>query len=59
MTICREAVDDFRRFQRDKELNGQKCRRLIPGTDRTELVPSAKLRGGDLVSGDNLYNLST
>ncbi|XP_066990963.2 probable phospholipid-transporting ATPase IIB isoform X3 [Anabrus simplex] len=48
VTICREAVDDFRRHQRDKEVNGQRYRRLVRGRD-SELVPSSKLRVGDLV----------
>lgn len=49
VTICREAVDDFRRYKRDKEVNGQKYYRIVRGTDTPELVPSSKLRVGDLV----------
>nr|CAD7195216.1 unnamed protein product [Timema douglasi] len=48
VTIFREAVDDFRRYQRDKEVNSQRYRRLVRGKD-SELVPSSKLRVGDLV----------
>nr|CAD7457737.1 unnamed protein product [Timema tahoe] len=48
VTIFREAVDDFRRHQRDKEVNSQRYRRLVRGRD-SELVPSSKLRVGDLV----------
>ncbi|KAK7867266.1 hypothetical protein R5R35_000250 [Gryllus longicercus] len=47
VTICREAVDDFRRHQRDKEVNSQKYRRLTKCRD--EFVPSSKLRVGDMV----------
>lgn len=50
VTICREAVDDFRRHKRDKEVNGQKYYRLVRGRDNPELVPSSKLRVGDMVS---------
>ncbi|KAF7402884.1 hypothetical protein HZH66_005151 [Vespula vulgaris] len=49
VTICREAVDDFRRYKRDKEVNAQKYQRLVKGLDIPELVPSSKLRVGDLV----------
>ncbi|KAG5336793.1 ATP9B ATPase, partial [Acromyrmex heyeri] len=49
VTIFREAVDDFRRYKRDKEVNAQKYYRLMKGFDIPELVPSSKLRVGDLV----------
>lgn len=49
VTICREAIDDFRRYKRDKEVNAQKYYRLVKGFDTPELVPSSKLRVGDLV----------
>ncbi|XP_063217955.1 probable phospholipid-transporting ATPase IIB isoform X2 [Bacillus rossius redtenbacheri] len=48
VTIFREAVDDIRRYQRDKEVNSQRYRRLARGRD-PELVPSSKLHVGDLV----------
>lgn len=48
VTICREAVDDFRRHQRDKEINSQKYKRLT-GRNQAELVPSSKLRVGDII----------
>lgn len=50
VTIFREAVDDIRRHRRDKEVNSQKYRRLVRGRDTPELIPSSKLRVGDLVS---------
>lgn len=56
VTIFREAVDDIRRHQRDKEVNGQKYRRLVRGRETSELVPSSKLHVGDLVS---VYELGT
>ncbi|XP_034948084.1 probable phospholipid-transporting ATPase IIB isoform X2 [Chelonus insularis] len=49
VTICREAVDDFRRYKRDKEVNGQKYYRLVRGSDTPELVPSSKLKVGDMI----------
>ncbi|XP_043462367.1 probable phospholipid-transporting ATPase IIA isoform X2 [Leptopilina heterotoma] len=49
VTVCREAVDDFRRYKRDKEVNNQKYYRLVKGFNTPELVPSSKLRVGDLV----------
>jgi phospholipid-translocating ATPase len=57
VTIFREAVDDIRRHQRDKEVNSQKYRRVVRGRDTSELVPSSKLRVGDLVSIYQLGNL--
>jgi magnesium-transporting ATPase (P-type) len=57
VTIFREAVDDIRRHHRDKEVNSQKYRRLVRGRDTSELVPSSKLRVGDLVSVYELRNL--
>uniref|UniRef100_A0ABD2XC76 Phospholipid-transporting ATPase n=1 Tax=Trichogramma kaykai TaxID=54128 RepID=A0ABD2XC76_9HYME len=49
VTLCREAVDDFRRYKRDKEVNGQKYLRLVKGSVTPELIPSSKLKVGDLV----------
>ncbi|KAH0552697.1 probable phospholipid-transporting ATPase IIB isoform X1 [Cotesia glomerata] len=49
VTICREAVDDYRRYKRDKEINNQKYQRLLRGTDQPELVPSSKLKVGDMI----------
>ncbi|XP_055713662.1 probable phospholipid-transporting ATPase IIA isoform X2 [Phlebotomus papatasi] len=49
VTICREAIDDLRRHQRDREVNSQKYRRLV-GADRIpEMVPSSKLKVGDII----------
>lgn len=49
VTICREAVDDFRRHQRDREVNSQKYKRLIGRDLPPELVPSSKLKVGDII----------
>lgn len=53
VTLFREAIDDFRRHQRDQEVNGQKYRRFVRHpqdmTVITESVPASKLRVGDLV----------
>lgn len=58
VTIFREAVDDFRRYKRDKEVNAQKYYRLVKGFDTPELVPSSKLRVGDLVSCTKIFLFS-
>lgn len=50
VTLCREAVDDILRHRRDKEVNNEKYYRLARGFNTPELVPSSKLRVGDLVS---------
>lgn len=49
VTICREAVDDIRRHQRDREVNSQKYKRLIGPNQPPELIPSSKLRVGDII----------
>ncbi|XP_014260089.1 probable phospholipid-transporting ATPase IIB isoform X2 [Cimex lectularius] len=52
VTIIREAVDDLRRHQRDKEVNSQRYKCLVRhqnGSIVMESVPSSKLRVGDLV----------
>lgn len=44
VTICREAVDDFRRYQRDREVNSQKYK-IVIGPDRPlEMVSSSKIK---------------
>lgn len=48
VTIFREAVDDFRRYQRDREVNSQKYRRLMHNGG-LEMVPSSKLKVGDII----------
>lgn len=48
VTIFREAIDDFRRYQRDREVNSQKYRRLTQ-TGGLEMVPSSKLKVGDII----------
>lgn len=49
VTICREAVDDLRRHKRDREVNSQKYSRLTGPNQPPELVPSSKLKVGDIV----------
>ncbi|XP_052232597.1 probable phospholipid-transporting ATPase IIB [Dreissena polymorpha] len=47
VTMCREAVDDFRRYRRDKEANSQQFKMLTnSGVVR---VPSSSIKVGDLV----------
>jgi phospholipid-translocating ATPase len=48
VTIFREAIDDFRRYQRDREVNSQKYRRLMR-SGQLEMVPSSKLKVGDII----------
>jgi phospholipid-translocating ATPase len=53
VTLFREAVDDFRRHQRDEEVNSQKYKKIVrTGSNHIteELVASSKLKVGDLVS---------
>lgn len=50
VTICREAVDDLRRHQRDHEVNSQKYKRLsATHSNGYEMVPSSKLKVGDVI----------
>lgn len=49
VTICREAVDDLRRHKRDREVNSQRYRRLVGPECASEMVPSSKLRVGDII----------
>lgn len=48
VTIFREAIDDIRRNQRDREVNSQKYRRLMHNGG-LEMVPSSKLKVGDII----------
>lgn len=53
VTLCREAVDDLRRYKRDQEVNNQKCRRLVNNSDNPiEIVAASKLKVGDLIIVD-------
>lgn len=52
VTLFREAIDDFRRHQRDEEVNSQKYTKIFRTKDHTissELVSSSKLKVGDLI----------
>ncbi|XP_048481899.1 probable phospholipid-transporting ATPase IIB [Plutella xylostella] len=56
VTLFREAIDDFRRYRRDKEVNRQKYERIVldsTGNDYRpfvmESVPASALRVGDIV----------
>lgn len=44
VTICREAVDDFRRHQRDREVNSQKYRKCVEPDKPLQMVASSKLK---------------
>ena len=47
VTMCREALDDFRRYRRDKEANSQRYK--IFTNSGIISVPSSSIRVGDLV----------
>jgi len=47
VTTVREAIDDFRRAQRDKEINNRLYKKLVP--TGFELIPSWKIKVGDLI----------
>ncbi|XP_014354806.2 probable phospholipid-transporting ATPase IIB [Papilio machaon] len=56
VTLFREAIDDFRRYRRDKEVNRQRYERVVLDTPTdgyrpfyTEYVPASALRVGDIV----------
>ena len=47
VTMIREAIDDFRRYQRDKEVNGSRYTKL---TNRGKIsLPSSDLKVGDII----------
>ncbi|EFX85164.1 hypothetical protein DAPPUDRAFT_314296 [Daphnia pulex] len=50
VTTVREAIDDFRRAQRDKEINCRLYKKLVPSG--FELIPSSKIKVGDLIFVD-------
>ena len=45
--MVREAIDDIRRFRRDREINGKKYKKLTPGG--IVYVSSADIKVGDLI----------
>ncbi|XP_041375249.1 probable phospholipid-transporting ATPase IIB isoform X2 [Gigantopelta aegis] len=47
VTMCREALDDYRRYSRDKEANSQKYKKL--SRDGITSIPSSAIRVGDLI----------
>ncbi|XP_070194788.1 probable phospholipid-transporting ATPase IIB isoform X2 [Littorina saxatilis] len=50
VTMVREAIDDWRRYRRDKEANSQMYRRLT--RDGFNKVPSSDIQVGDLILVD-------
>ena len=53
VTMCREALDDYRRYRRDKEANSQKFRKLT--RDGMVPVPSSNIKVGDLIVVDKVW----
>ncbi|XP_064640226.1 probable phospholipid-transporting ATPase IIB isoform X2 [Lineus longissimus] len=47
VTMVREAVDDFRRFRRDREMNSTKYKKVT--RTGVVIVPSSKIKVGDLI----------
>ncbi|CAL1541081.1 unnamed protein product [Lymnaea stagnalis] len=47
VTMCREALDDYRRYRRDKEANSQKYKKLT--RDGIVRVPSSDIQVGHLI----------
>ncbi|KAI9317371.1 phospholipid-translocating P-type ATPase [Zopfochytrium polystomum] len=47
VTIGKEALDDYKRYKRDKEANSQLYRKLTP--QGAESIPSSQIRVGDLI----------
>lgn len=55
VTLIREAIDDFRRYCRDREVNYRKYRKL---TSRGVVqVPSANIKVSDLIIVDKVSNM--
>ena len=54
VTMVREAIDDIRRFRRDREINGKKYKKLTPGG--IVYVSSADIKVGDLIIVEKVSN---
>ena len=52
VTMVREAIDDIRRFRRDREINGKKYKKLTPGG--IVYVSSADIKVGDLIIAEKV-----
>lgn len=48
VTIIKEAYDDYKRYLRDKEANGQKFNKLL-GSGRIVAIPSSDIKVGDVI----------
>lgn len=57
VTMCREALDDYRRYRRDKEANSQMYRKLT--RDGFCKVPSSDIQVGDLIVVDKVRGAYT
>lgn len=45
-----EAIDDLRRYKRDKDVNSQKFRKLLGQSPFFEYIPASQIVVGDMVS---------
>lgn len=55
MTLIREAVDDIKRFTRDKELNSQLYKILT--LEGIKMVPSSSLKVGDVIIIEKVFKI--
>ncbi len=58
VTIIREAVDEIRRYRRDREVNGQKYKKLTQQRGVVQ-VTSADLKVGDLIYIEKVCNVQS
>ncbi|UYV80522.1 ATP9A [Cordylochernes scorpioides] len=56
VTLIREAIDDFRRFQRDKEVNCQRYSKLVNNGKGLSFVTSAEIKVADLIYVEKDYH---
>jgi phospholipid-translocating ATPase len=61
ITIIKEGIDDFKRFKRDRDLNGEKFERVIPASRRgaIDLVTTAPDSGAGAGSASALETSTT
>ncbi|KAK6616842.1 ATP synthase subunit 9 [Polyplax serrata] len=49
VTMIREAIDDLRRYKRDKDVNSQKFRKLLGQSPFFEYIPASQIVVGDMI----------
>jgi len=53
--MCREALDDCRRYRRDKEANSQRYKKLT--RDGLVTIPSSDIKVGDLIQVEKVITI--